>query len=255
MYPYIHIFGRTLGTYGILMAVACLLVGVIASRRVKQRGAAAEDVVIVGATAVGVGLLCGAILYFLVTYPLDVLLQAIITWNFDGIGIGIVFYGALIGGVFGALLGCRIAKCNTGAIIRSIVPYIPLGHGIGRIGCILGGCCYGFAGYTGPLAIYYPHHHTGAQPGVGYFPVQLVEAFINIFITIFLVRFEKKCKRAWDVLFAYLASYAVVRFCLEYLRGDAIRGLFSGVSTSQWISIGLLAISAGYFIIVNKKHR
>ncbi len=37
----------------------------------------------------------------------------------------------------------------------------------------------------------------------------------------------------------YLALYAVIRFGTEWLRGDAVRGIYFGLSTSQWISICL----------------
>ena len=46
--------------------------------------------------------------------------------------------------------------------------------------------------------------------------------------------------------------YPVVRFSLEFLRGDEIRGFLFGLSTSQWISIllfvyALLRLGIGHF--------
>ena len=38
----------------------------------------------------------------------------------------------------------------------------------------------------------------------------------------------------------YLYIYAVSRFLLEFIRGDSIRGIWFGLSTSQWVSIGIL---------------
>ena len=40
----------------------------------------------------------------------------------------------------------------------------------------------------------------------------------------------------------YLGLYAFVRFFLEYLRGDELRGYILGMSTSQFISLIILAV-------------
>ena len=43
------------------------------------------------------------------------------------------------------------------------------------------------------------------------------------------------------LLALYLALYAVFRFLLEFLRGDAVRGSLGPLSTSQVISLAVLA--------------
>ena len=48
----------------------------------------------------------------------------------------------------------------------------------------------------------------------------------------------------------YLIVYSVMRFCLEFVRGDVIRGVFNGFSTSQWISLALLPL--GIFLLIKK---
>ena len=125
---------------------------------------------------------------------------------------------------------------------RSVVPFIPLGHGIGRVGCVMAGCCHGFP-YEGPFALYYPNSVAGLSPDQGYFPVQPLEALINVGICLILLWYEKRMKRPGQLLFAYMGFYAVARFFLEMLRGDAVRGIWYSVSTSQIISLGLLAVS------------
>jgi prolipoprotein diacylglyceryltransferase len=45
------------------------------------------------------------------------------------------------------------------------------------------------------------------------------------------------------MLFTYMALYAVFRFLLEMLRGDAVRGVYNMLSTSQIISLFLLSVS------------
>ena len=87
-------------------------------------------------------------------------------------------------------------------------------------------------------------------------PVQLIEAAVELLIFIALVIVKKKTK-VKDLLQVYLITYAIARFCLEFLRGDVVRGLFAGLSTSQYISLAIILYYVGrkiYFGIKNKKH-
>lgn len=243
MYPYIHIFGRTFGTYGLCMALGFGLAIFLAYRKGKPRGLLIEDLLIVSACALGGALLGGGALYVFVTYSISEIIAFIRQGNFQFLAGGIVFYGGLIGGVLGALLGIRIAGCKLALVERAVVPFIPLGHAIGRIGCVMAGCCHGFE-YDGVCALYYPNSVTGLSPEQGYFPVQPLESLINVGICLILLHFEKKMKRTADLLCLYLGFYSVCRFFLEMLRGDAIRGGWNGLSTSQIVSILLLCACA-----------
>lgn len=49
----------------------------------------------------------------------------------------------------------------------------------------------------------------------------------------------------WGLLALYCLMYAPVRFVLEFFRGDAVRGFWLGLSTSQWLSIAAVIIAAG----------
>ena len=45
------------------------------------------------------------------------------------------------------------------------------------------------------------------------------------------------------MLWIYFPLSAAGRFTLEFWRGDAVRGVYAGLSTSQWISLALLIAS------------
>lgn len=242
MFPFINVFGRQIGTYGVCMVAGFVLVFFLALRRGKSKNLLMEDLLICAALTLGFALVCGSLLFAFVTYPAEYIWASIKEFNFKFLSGGIVFYGGLIGGIIGAFVGRKIAKCSLDTIVRSVVPYVPLGHAIGRVGCVMAGCCHG-SPYEGPFALHYPHSVLGLSPEQGYFPVQLLEGLINVFICLILCYYEKKAKRAINVLFAYLGMYAISRFFLEMLRGDAIRGVWHTISTSQYISIALLAIS------------
>ena len=59
---------------------------------------------------------------------------------------GAVFYGGLIGGLIAGFLSIRYQKLDPAVVSDCAAPSIALFHMFGRIGCFLGGCCYGEIG-------------------------------------------------------------------------------------------------------------
>ena len=250
MYPYISVFGKTFGTYGLCMVLGFFLAGFLAWRKGKPLGIQIEDILLTAAFALLGALTCGGLLYVFVTYSIEQIIAFIRNGDFSFLASGIVFYGGLIGGVLGALLGIRVAKCSLADVERAVVPFIPLGHAIGRIGCVMAGCCHGFE-YEGPLAIYYPNSVSGLDPTQGYFPIQLLEALMNCLVCVVLVLLSRKQRKPFRLLLSYFALYAVERFILEFFRGDSVRGIYFSLSSSQWISIALLAF-CGVFLLIGR---
>lgn len=250
MYPYITIFGRTFGTYGLCMVLGFFLAGFLAWRKGKTLGIQIEDILLTAAFALLGALVCGGLLYIFVTYSIDQIVEFIRRGEFSFLASGIVFYGGLIGGVLGALLGIRVAGCSYAGVERAVVPFVPLGHAVGRIGCVMAGCCHGFE-YEGLFALYYPNSVSGLDPTQGYFPIQLLEALLNVVVCVVLVILSKKQRKLFSLLFSYFALYAVERFILEFFRGDSIRGIYFSLSSSQWISIALLAF-CGICLLVGR---
>lgn len=68
-------------------------------------------------------------------------------------------------------------------------------------------------------------------------PCSWWEAAWNLVLFLLLARLQRRGRDR--LLPLYLALYAPARFLLEFLRGDAYRGIFLGLSTSQWISLFL----------------
>lgn len=156
------------------------------------------------------------------------------------LGGGFVFYGGLIFGLFYLLLFTKLTKQNL-RNFSFLVPTLCLGHSIGRIACLLAGCCYG-AITNFPLRV---HLHRAYRH-----PVQLYESVL-LFI-LFVICFER-FKKGKPLMAFYLGSYAVIRFLLEFIRGDRIRGenIISFLSTSQVVALSLLLC----VLVLNKFNR
>lgn len=243
MYPYIYI---VIPSYA-LMALIGGIAGVCYSYfNSHKEGILFTDLlraVLVG----GVGLFLGSKILFAITQ---------IPWLIQHFSVenlllliprsGFVFYGGLFGFIFALCILYRKRPEYKEKMFQLIVPAFPLFHMFGRIGCFMSGCCYGKK-LANPFVI------MGIE--IDRIPVQLIEAAVELLIFIALVIVKKKTK-VKDLLRVYLITYAIARFCLEFLRGDVVRGLFAGLSTSQYISLAIILYYVGrkiYLSIKNKK--
>lgn len=161
---------------------------------------------------------------------------------------GFVFYGGLLGGAAGLALFCIREKQNYldwGDLLCSL---LPLCQAIGRFGCFCNGCCYGKP-YAGAGSVPYPVD--GEMVRV--YPTWFMESFgcIVLFIRLWVGRGRRN---RGSVAGGYLIGYGVLRFSVEFFRGDAVRGVWGLLSTSQMISIFLLVMGTG-IKIYTKKHK
>jgi len=148
---------------------------------------------------------------------------------------GFVYFGGLFGAVFGVWVYAKQYKLKAGTMIDIIAPALPLIHGFGRVGCFFAGCCYGRP-INPPFGVYFQNSPV-APHDIALFPVQLLEAVLNmILFVIMYIKFRKKETHQEAITF-YLIGYSILRFLLEFFRYDAQRGIFFNLSTSQWISL------------------
>ena len=164
---------------------------------------------------------------------------------------GLVFYGGLLGflTVF-YLLQKMSVNSQSKVLWDGAALAIPLFHTFGRIGCAFSGCCFGIESHFG-----FTVHGNVLSPAVNdvcRFPVQLLEAALNLVLFAIFRHLLKKDRFKGGLFPMYLLSYSVIRFCDEFLRGDIIRGHVGLLSTSQWISI-YIAILGTVWIIISRK--
>lgn len=241
MLPFIHIGRLDLPMYGLCMALGITLGFMMAFFRVKARGGDGDSLLLIGASSFAAGLLGAQFTYFLASYGLHRLITEILAGNLSGLeNVGLVFYGGLVGALLGAFLVIRLTRLDFMCYCDAAVPCIPLGHAFGRIGCLCAGCCYGVP-YSGAGAVRSPL----SEAAIDLFPVQAVEALCNFLLFLLLSLYTHRKRRRYT-LPLYLISYGSVRFLLEFLRGDVIRGMVGGLSTSQCISLVLIGCSCAY---------
>jgi phosphatidylglycerol:prolipoprotein diacylglycerol transferase len=135
-------------------------------------------------------------------------------------------------------------------------PGIALGHVVGRLGCLMAGCCYGrptdvpwAITFTDTLAA----KNVGTPLDVPLHPTQLYEAGAELLILAVLLATEHKGRPfPGRTFWGYLLLYGISRFAIEFFRGDP-RGMVGAFSTSQFVSLVLVPLSLVMLIRLGRR--
>lgn len=242
MYPHLLEFGRfALPTYGVI-AAAGLILGLLLNVKLATRDGIDED----KAWNVGViaifSAIAGAKLLMIITEEHFSFSnwRSLVSMSF--LQSGGVYYGGLIGAVVGSLWYLRRAKMPILRSFDAFAPGIAFGHGLGRLGCLAAGCCYGKE-CTLPWAVKYTNPIANATVGTPLdtwlHPSPVYEFMAEMVITTVLLLLWRRRSFPGQIIGAYAFLYGVARFFLEFLRGDPGRGSVLGgmLSLTQAISI------------------
>ncbi|WP_434311721.1 prolipoprotein diacylglyceryl transferase [Hominifimenecus sp. rT4P-3] len=235
-------------SYGLMIAIGVLAAFWVMQRRAPKYGLDGDKGFNLGICCAIFGILGAKLLYIIVELP--AFLENPALWK--NIGEGFVVYGGIIGGIAGGWLYCHMKKLSFVRYFDLFMPSIALAQGFGRLGCLMAGCCYGKE-TSGWLHIVFPAVEACQAPtGVSLIPTQLISSAANFLHFFVLVWFAKKAKKDGQVGGMYLILYSVGRFFLEGLRNDP-RGELGSLSTSQFISLFILALGVLIFLVAGKK--
>lgn len=244
----------TVYSYGLLLALSYLAGLQMAVHRAKSRGVDPGRMMDLGIYII-VSALVGAKL-LLVVIDFDYFLRNPADL-FSIVRSGGVFYGGLILATAVGIWYVRRHHMPIWPVCDAIAPGIALGHVIGRMGCFLAGCCYGrptdvawAVTFTDPLAA----SLVGTPLGVALHPTQLYEAAAELVVLIGLLGLERRGRPfPGRTFFGYLLVYAASRFVIEFFRGDPRGTVVAGLSTSQFISLLLVPLSAVMLYVLSRR--
>lgn len=262
-----------ISTYGLLVVMGLAAGLGLAIRRAQKTGFDPNLVVDVALVGVLAGFVGGRAVFILTNWPDFMAAPGAYLFSRSGF----VFLGGLISGVVAVWWMLRRRMPATMWAFGDVVaPALPLGHMFGRLGCFFTGCCHGGV-CEGPLGVRFPevlnrqgeeigsmafltHKYggllePGAQWSLPVWPSQLFEAGANLLICLALLTLFSRRRFDGQIILLYGALYAIARFLIEFLRGDAERGVFFGghISTSQIIV--LLAFPALLAIWMHRRRR
>jgi phosphatidylglycerol:prolipoprotein diacylglycerol transferase len=255
MHPVLFDFhGLTIYSYGVLLAASYLLGLQFALVRARRRGLDGQRVMDLGIWIIVSALVGAKLLLFIVDFkqftsnPRDLLGLA---------RSGGVFYGGLIAAVTVALIYLRRHRLPLWTTTDVFAPGIALGHVVGRMGCLLAGCCFGkptsmpwAITFTDPAAA----ANVGTPRGVPLHPTQLYEAGAELLILVFLLVWERRGHGfPGRTFWSYMLLYGVSRFVIEFYRGDSRGMVFDALSTSQFVSVILVPLAIVMLFLLSRR--
>jgi len=216
----------TIYSYGLMLAMAVIVCTFLLTKDAKREGIGQEFILdLVFWTILG-GIL-GARIFFVIlnlSFFLENPFQIFMIQNG-----GLAFQGGLI---LGGIVGVGFVKKKKQSVTKLLdlsAPYLALGHGIGRIGCFLNGCCYGRHLDWG---IFFPVH------GDHLHPTQLYATIGLVVIYFVLKRAQKSSPYGGSIFILYLILASVLRFSIEFFRADHVE-IFLGLSIFQLVCMVL----------------
>ncbi len=259
MHPILLIYhGRPIFTYTVIYAIAIVASITIAVVKAKKLGLDPWEVLAAALliTAVAkIGAQLYSVLLMLIRHPVFNLKHPQRLWNV--FKTGGAFHGALLFGLAFAIIYLRHTFKDKWVLVLDIGFWaVALTQGIGRLGCFSAGCCFGRPTNM-PWGMVFPHLGPFRHPmaGVKIHPTQLYESFLDFLNFFYLTKLWKRRRFDGEITAHYLINYGLIRFFVEFYRGDAGRGGYIFKTSSPYLSMSLpqffsiLMIISGWLIL------
>lgn len=253
MHPILFKIGNLeVPAYGVtLIAVIflCLYLLKREARRMNMDPALMSDLAFIGIIG---GIIGAKLLLILVELPRFIENPGDLTGVLRSAG---VIYGGQIVGILSVVGFAIRRKQSPWEVLDLMIPFLALGIGLGRLGCLFAGCCYGIP-YEGFLALHFPDHpYCEAPAEVGLFPTQFLSLMLGVGLFFLLRAWLHRRKFAGQIVLGFVMLYGLTRGLVEFLRGDEVRGVWFGgvLSTSQLIA--LIAIILAAIVYLRRRPR
>jgi phosphatidylglycerol:prolipoprotein diacylglycerol transferase len=269
MYPILFRVGSfEIGTFGLMVAIGFFAGYLLAIRRASKAGYPEERFSNFLIVCLVAGLVGAKLLHVIVNFQKGPLSELVFSRR------GLVFYGGLIGGVGTGWLIVLRNKWNVAEVADLLAPTLALGEFFGRIGCLLNGCCFGkvchtWLGVTFPRVEYNgeligsdPFYHHWAQGLIApdavcslpIYPTQAFSSLAALATFLFLVYYvSPRARFKGQMALTYLLLYSTFRFIIEIFRDDPRGFWLPGLSTSQGISLAVVAFAGVMWVVLRRR--
>lgn len=227
----------TIHWYGIITALAFLVIILGVLRKSESYGLKQDDLIDMMLFTVPIGIVGARLFYVIMNWEMYSSDPLSIVKIWEG---GLAIYGGIILGIITILLFCRFRKINALQLLDHIVVWLPLGQVVGRWGNFVNQELFGPPttlpwGMTGNIiqrAYRDPVH-----------PLFLYESLWSFCAFFLLLWFRKRKKLQGEVFSLYMISYGCARLVIDSMRSDLRIG---NVNINQVIG-GLFA--AAFFVL------
>ncbi len=254
MIPFLHIWGFSLPTFGLMLWLAAVAGAFIMDRSFHRARVTADALGMVAVTVI-VGIV-GAKLWHVIDTPIEFReLGWQVLWSRDGYA----WFGGLVFGIGALLFQGWWAKIGMLRTLDLAAPAAAVGQGIGRIGCFLSGDgCYGipihpvhlFSFTFRPWGMSFPN---GIEPIlIPVYPTPLYEFAAYLLIGAWLWWRLGKSNSYGCIVGQYLLLSGIARFLVEFIRRNP--KVLWGLSNAQLASAGCVLAGIGLLVWAATRH-
>ena len=251
MHPdFLHIGPLDIHTYGVFVAIGFIVGLAVATRRARQEGIDPERIADLGVWLIVSGMLGGKLFHIIFFWN-----DFIYGWHAEGLRSlrqGFVFYGGFIVASLTAVAYTSLKRLPVGKMVDIFAPSVALGHAFGRLGCFFNGCCYGRP-CSLPWAVTFPPPHVMA--GIPVHPTEVYEALGNLVIFAALTAFYRHKRYDGQVWWLYVLGYGILRFVVEFFRGDYDTYYFGHLSIGQLIAMIMIVVAVAALAVSPRRVR
>ncbi len=153
------------------------------------------------------------------------------------------YYGSVVGGVSAAVASTLLLHANPWTVLAAISVGVPVIQGIGRLRCLVQGCCHGRIARSVPGIRYTePHTRVCRLANLSGIPVHATPVYSilwNCVVELALLRLLQLHAASTMIVGAYLFLSSAGRFVEEAYRGEPQTATIAGLHLYQWIAIVL----------------
>ena len=259
MHPYLlnnkHI---VIESFSLLFLLGWITGGLLYYYSVKKQSLNLETMLTILCGCV-VGAMFGSLVLNIIIFGHEGLLAKLYQLDFQGMSV--------VGGISGGFIGVEITKKCIGYQDYTgdlFVMSILIGHSIGRLGCLLGGCCFGTQcilpwGITYPLnspAYFHQLNHgmitINSVSSLPVHPTPIYEIIFNMCLLCFLFINKSRFHISGALFRTYIVAYCLFRLFVEFVRADTGLAVFMGLKPIQ-INLFLAILYFSWWLWKNNK--
>lgn len=165
---------------------------------------------------------------------------------------GLAWMGAIVGSTLFGVWYIRFLKLDLLNVVDLLAPLLLFGYALGRMACLLGGCCYGKPTDL-PWGITYPTTLPSycAPGGIPLHPTPIYAALGGLIALAILLSVRRHLHKPGQAFLLAIGMHSIFRTIEEFFRADHTPLLF-GLSVTQLVSV-LLALLIAYSLLMTEK--
>ena len=240
MYPLLfHNEYIIIDSYSILFFLAWTIAGLLFYYFIKQKKLNVVTMLTI-LCGCALGALFGSFVFNIILFGQEEFLSKLYNLDFNGMSV--------VGGISGGFIGVEVAKKMIGYKNYTgdlfVIPIL-IGHTIGRLGCLLGGCCFGIQCHL-PWSITYPINspayfhqlehgiiNLSSLSTIAVHPTPVYEMIFNLCLLAIFWMNKSWFKISGALFRGYIVAYCLFRFFMEFLRADTGFAILLGLKPIQ----------------------